>query len=54
VNELDQVIIEQHNLARQVEEVFGQCKLTAEMRRIADKLSTLTSPLKPSTAKGDQ
>jgi hypothetical protein len=54
VNELDQVIIEQHNLARRVEEAFGQCKLTIEMRRIADTLSTLNSPIKPSTAKGDQ
>jgi hypothetical protein len=54
VNDLDQVIIEQHNLARRVEEAFGQCNLTVEMRRIADRLSTLNSPLKSSTAKGDQ
>jgi hypothetical protein len=54
VNDLDQVIIEQHNLARQVEEAFGQCNLTVEMRRIADRLSALNSPLKPSTAKGNQ
>jgi hypothetical protein len=54
VNNLDQVVIDQHNLARQVEEVFGQCKLSIEMRRIADTLSTLKSPLKQSTAKGDQ
>jgi hypothetical protein len=54
VNDLDQVIIEQHNLARKVEEAFGQCKLSVEMRRIADTLSTLNTPLKPSTAKGDQ
>ena len=54
MNDLDQVIIEQHNLARRVEEAFGQCKLTVEMRRIADKLSTLNSPLKPSTAEGIQ
>jgi hypothetical protein len=51
---LEQVVIDQHNLARQVEEAFGQCKLSVEMRRIADALSTLNSPLKPSTAKGDQ
>jgi hypothetical protein len=54
LNDLDQVIIEQHNLARRVEEAFGQCKLSIEMRRIADMLSALNSPLKPSTAKGDQ
>lgn len=54
MNNLDQVVIDQHNLARQVEEAFGQCKLSIEMRRIADTLSTLNSPLKPSTAKGDQ
>lgn len=54
MNNLDQVVIDQHNLARRVEEAFGQCKLSVEMRRIADTLSTLTSPIKPSTAKGDQ
>jgi hypothetical protein len=54
VNDLDQVIIEQHNLARKVEEAFGQCKLSIDMRRIADTLSTLNNTLKPSTAKGDQ
>jgi hypothetical protein len=54
VNNLDQVVIDQHNLARQVEEAFGQCKLSIEMRRIADTLSDLTSPLKQSIAKGDQ
>jgi len=54
MNDLDQVIIEQHNLARRVEEVFGQCNLTTEMQSIADKLSTLNSPVNPSTAKGNQ
>jgi hypothetical protein len=54
VNDLGQVIIEQHDLARRVEEAFGQCNLTVEMRKIADRLSTLNSPLKPSTAKGNQ
>lgn len=54
MNDLDQIIIDQHNLARRVEEAFGQCKLSIEMRRIADTLSALTNPLKPSTAKGDQ
>ncbi len=54
MNDLDQVIIEQHNLARKVEEAFGQCKLSIDMRRIADALSTLNSPFKPSTAKGYQ
>lgn len=54
MNDLDQVIIEQHNLARKVEEALGQCKLSTDMRRIADTLSTLNSPFKPSTAKGDQ
>jgi hypothetical protein len=51
---MDQVIIEQHNLARKVEEAFGQCKLSIEMRRIADALSTLNNPIKLSTAKGEQ
>jgi hypothetical protein len=54
LNDLDQVVIEQHNLARRVEQVFGQCKLSVEMRRIADTLSVLNSPIKPLTAKGDQ
>jgi hypothetical protein len=54
LNDLDQVVIEQHNLARRVEEAFGQCKLSIEMRRIADTLSAINSPFKPSTAKGDQ
>lgn len=54
MNNLDQVVIDQHNLARQVEEAFGQCKLSIEMRRIADTLSALTNPLKQSIAKGDQ
>jgi hypothetical protein len=54
LNDLDQVIIEQHNLARRVEAAFGQCKLSVEMRRIADTLSVLNSPIKPSTAKGEQ
>ena len=54
MNDLDQVVIDQHNLARRVEEAFGQCKLSIEMLRIADTLSTLNNPLKSSTAKGDQ
>jgi hypothetical protein len=54
VNTLDQVVIDQHNLARQVEEALGQCKLSIEMRRIADTLSALNNPIKQSTAKGDQ
>lgn len=45
-DDLDQVIIKQHDLARKVEETFGKCKLSEDMRRIADMLSTLNSPLK--------
>lgn len=52
--DLEEVVIAQHDLARKVEAAFGQCKLSIEMRRIADTLSMLNSPLKPSTAKGDQ
>ena len=52
--ELEDVVMSQHDLARRVEQALGQCKLSIEMRRIADTLSTLNSPMKPSTAKGDQ
>jgi hypothetical protein len=52
--ELEDVVIAQHDLARRIEEAFGQCKLSVDMRRIADTLSTLNTPIKPSTAKGDQ
>lgn len=52
--ELEEVVITQHDLARKIEQAFGQCKLSIEMRRIADTLSTLNSLIKPSTAKGDQ
>lgn len=52
--ELEEVVIAQHDLARKIEQAFGRCKLSIEMRRIADTLSTLNSPIKPSTAKGDQ
>ena len=54
MNDLDQVVIEQHNLARRVEEAFGQCKLSVEMRRIADMLSAINQPIQQSTAKGNQ
>ena len=54
MNDMDQVIREQYNLAKKVEEAFGQCKLSIEMRRIAATLSTLNSPIKLTTAKGDQ
>jgi hypothetical protein len=52
--ELEDVVIAQHDLARRVEEAFGTCKLSVDMRRIADMLSALNTPIKPSTAKGDQ
>jgi hypothetical protein len=54
VTNLDQAVIDLHNIARTIEQEFGTCKLSVECRRIADTLSTLTSPIKLSTAKGDQ
>ena len=51
---LDQAVIDLHNIARTIEQEFGTCKLSVECRRIADTLSTLISPIKLSTAKGDQ
>lgn len=56
MNDLDQAVIDLHNIARQVEEANGICKLSVEMRRVADELaeSLNPTPIKKSTAKGDQ
>ena len=55
--ELEQAVIDLHNIARVMETAFGgQGKLSIETRRIADRLSVLLSPISEpvSTAKGDQ
>jgi hypothetical protein len=36
---LDQAVIDLHNIARTIEQEFGICKLSVECRRIADRLS---------------
>lgn len=53
MNELDQSVIELHNIARQVEEAFGICKLSMEMRKVADDLAeSIKNPPKSTKSKG--
>lgn len=55
-SELDQAVIDLHNVARTIEQNLGIGKLSIECRRIADRLSEITNPIPEltSTAKGDQ
>ena len=53
---LDQAVIDLHNVARTIEQEFGICKLSIECRRLGDRLSDNINPL-PTTeyqGKGDQ
>ena len=53
---LDQAVIDLHNVARTIEQEFGICKLSVECRRLGDRLSDNINPL-PTTeyqGKGDQ
>lgn len=55
--QLDQAVIELHNVARTIEKTLGVGKLSVECRRIADRLAEDINPipLEPkSIAKGDQ
>lgn len=56
MNELDQSVIELHNIARQVESEVGIGQLSIDIRKCADRLTVLLNPIKLSenTAKGDQ
>lgn len=53
---LDQCVIDLHNIARQVETDIGIGQMSIDIRRCADRLTILLNPLKinESTAKGDQ
>lgn len=56
MNNLDQAVIDLHNVARTIEKEFGIGKLSVECRRLADRLSDHINPL-PTTeyqGKGDQ
>ena len=56
MNNLDQAVIDLHNVARTIEQEFGIGKLSIECRRLADRLSECLNPL-PTTeyqGKGDQ
>jgi hypothetical protein len=56
MNNLDQAVIDLHNVARTIEKEFGIGKLSIECRRLADRLSECLNPL-PTTeyqGKGDQ
>ena len=41
---LDQAVIDLHNIARTIEQKFGICKLSVECRRLADRLSEVINP----------
>jgi len=42
---LDQAVIDLHNIARTIEQEFGICKLSVECRRLGDRLSDSINPL---------
>lgn len=55
MSKLDQAVIELHDIARQVEEAFGICKLSMEMRKVADELAeSINKTPKSSKTKGNQ
>jgi hypothetical protein len=54
---LDQSVIDLHNIARTIEKEFnGASKLSIDCRRLADRLSAIIKPTSEtkSTARGDQ
>lgn len=56
MNDLDQAVIDLHNIARLVESDVGIGQLSIDIRKCADRLTVLLNPIKISenTAKGDQ
>jgi hypothetical protein len=42
---LDQAVIDLHNIARTIEQEFGICKLSVECRRLGDRLSDDIKPM---------
>ena len=53
---LDQVVIDLHNIARTIEKEIGIGKLSIECRRLADRLSDIIKPILVAEyqGKGDQ
>jgi len=53
---LNQAVVDLHNIARTIEQEFGICKLSVECRRIADRLSDSIKPILVDEyqSKGDQ
>ena len=56
MNNLDQAVINLHDIARTIEQEFGICKLSVECRRLADRLSDVIKPILVAEyqGKGDQ
>ena len=56
MNNLDQAVVDLHNIARTIEQEFGTCKLSVECRRLGDRLSDHIKPILVSEyqGKGDQ
>jgi len=46
MNEHSELIIQLHNIARQVEATIGKGKLSEDIRNCADRLHELTNPTK--------
>ena len=53
---LDQAVVDLHDIARTIEQEFGICKLSVECRRLADRLSDVIKPILVAEyqGKGDQ
>ena len=53
---LDQAVIDLHNIARTIEQEFDICKLSVECRRLGDRLSDEIKPMLTTEyqSKGDQ
>ena len=53
---LDQAVIDLHNIARTIEQEIGTGKLSVECRRLADRLSDIIKPILVAEyqGKGDQ
>jgi hypothetical protein len=53
---LDQAVIDLHNIARTIEQEIGIGKLSIECRRLADRLSDIINPIPVAEyqGKGDQ
>lgn len=55
MNDLEQLVIDLHDIARRVEQAFGICQLSIEIRRCADSLhEQINSTPQLNIAKGDQ